>query len=239
MNKSGQRIDFHSHILHRMDDGSLTPEMSLDMLREQMRQGVDHIVLTPHFYASSDYPEHFLTKRRQRLEELTANLTPGMPVLIPGAEVQYFDGITAMEELPQMRIGRSRCLLIEMPFLPWTGRMLDDILELTHRGQYRIILAHIERYLSYGNEPALRKLADSGVLMQANSASFQGIFRSRKMLRLLDDGLIHLLGSDCHNTAARPPNLETACSFIEKKRGADVLQNIMNRGLHLLNETTE
>ena len=40
-------VDFHSHILPNMDDGSSGIEESLAMLREQQRQGCD-VVFPPH-----------------------------------------------------------------------------------------------------------------------------------------------------------------------------------------------
>ena len=47
-------IDFHTHILPGIDDGSRNVEMSLRMLAAQREQQVDEIVATPHFYARSE-----------------------------------------------------------------------------------------------------------------------------------------------------------------------------------------
>ena len=44
-------IDFHSHILPEMDDGSKDAKMSLAMLQMEREQGVTEVVFTPHFYA--------------------------------------------------------------------------------------------------------------------------------------------------------------------------------------------
>jgi len=236
MKASVQLIDFHSHILPNMDDGSSSVEMSLQMIQTAFQQGVYAIVLTPHFYPTKDYPDHFLKKRRRLLEELNARRQFPVPLLIPGAEVQYFEGLTSMKELPQMCIQRSPGLLIEMPFQKWTGRMIDDLLELNYRGEYQVILAHIERYLGEQKEDTLRKLANAGILMQSNASFFGGMFSKQKALRMLDSGLIHLLGSDCHNMTTRRPNLGNACAFIAEKRGNDAVKSIMKRGFSLLLE---
>ena len=45
-------IDFHCHILPKMDDGSDSINTSLAMLRAEHTQGVNRVVLTPHFYLS-------------------------------------------------------------------------------------------------------------------------------------------------------------------------------------------
>ena len=63
-------IDFHSHILPCVDDGSKDVAMSLQMLRQQWQQGVGHVVLTPHFYPEHDSPEHFLSARAEAFRSL-------------------------------------------------------------------------------------------------------------------------------------------------------------------------
>ena len=159
-----------------------------------------------------------------------------IPILLAGAEVQYFEGITAMQDLSEMRVEQSPALMIEMPMCRWSSRMIMDIIELNHRDGYQVILAHIHRYLQFQNLPALRQLASAGVMMQVNGGLFSGFLKSRKALQMLDDGLIHILGSDCHNTTDRPPNLAAAYEYIERKRGIDAVQKLMNNGFRLLEE---
>ena len=227
-------IDFHTHILPEMDDGSGSADMSLQMIRCSLQQRCCCLLLTPHFYAFRDYPEHFFQKRDRQLRLLNEQRKAPVPLLIPGAEVHYFEGITSMRELPGMRIEKSPGILIEMPFGKWSGRMVDDILELNHRGGYQVILAHIERYISHQKEATIEKLVSEGVLMQANASFFTEKFTSKKAIRMLEDGLIHLLGSDCHNLTSRPPNLGDACRLIEEKCGPEMVKSIMDRGMRLL-----
>ena len=68
--KNNGAVDFHSHILPGMDDGAKTPEESLQMLRMERDQGVDTVVLTPHFYRDRERPEQFLARRRASAEAL-------------------------------------------------------------------------------------------------------------------------------------------------------------------------
>ena len=44
-------IDFHSHILPGIDDGSRSTAQSLEMMKLELDQGIGRIVATPHFYA--------------------------------------------------------------------------------------------------------------------------------------------------------------------------------------------
>ena len=49
MDKRARIIDFHSHLLPAIDDGSKDIAMSLEILQETRRQKVRKIVATPHF----------------------------------------------------------------------------------------------------------------------------------------------------------------------------------------------
>ena len=42
-------IDFHNHIIPKLDDGSKTLEMTIKMLKEAERQGITDVVNTVHF----------------------------------------------------------------------------------------------------------------------------------------------------------------------------------------------
>lgn len=47
-------FDIHSHILYHIDDGSRTPEESLELIRQDVEQGAHAIIATPHYYVQ--YP---------------------------------------------------------------------------------------------------------------------------------------------------------------------------------------
>ena len=235
MNKASSRyVDFHTHILPNMDDGSSSVEDSIQMMYTSLRQGVCCIVATPHFYAGRDYPEHFLRKREQKLQELKRAMPVSVPLVIPGAEVQYFDGITGMDALSDMRIVGSPCILIEMPFSVWSERMIQDLLELQDRPGYLVVLAHIERYLRWQKESVWNRLAEAGVQMQVNAGCFCDRLTAGKAFHLLDQGLVHVLGSDCHNRTSRIPNLGQACEVIAKKRGEETVRKLMNNSIRML-----
>ena len=47
-------VDIHSHILPFVDDGSDSLEASLELIKDEISNGVDKILLTPH-YKSGHY----------------------------------------------------------------------------------------------------------------------------------------------------------------------------------------
>ena len=58
-------IDWHSHILPGMDDGSHDVTESLCLINMQMAQGVRTVIATPHFYADDETVASFLDRRKK------------------------------------------------------------------------------------------------------------------------------------------------------------------------------
>ena len=52
---------------------------------------------------------------------------------------------------------------------------------------------------------------------------------------MLRDGYVHVLGSDCHNMTSRPPQLGKAFDRIQKRFGADYIQQMTEFGYSLFN----
>ena len=100
-------IDFHSHILPEIDDGSGSAAESLQMLEVSARQGVKLIAATPHFYAAESSPEQFLRRRAKSAGMLQKLLGSALPQVLLGAEVCYFDGISRTEALEGLKLELS------------------------------------------------------------------------------------------------------------------------------------
>lgn len=214
--------DFHCHILPGIDDGSQSVRESIAMLQEEAMQGIRLVVATPHFYPRQDNPQEFLRKRAESERVLRDAMAQckGLPELHIGAEVHYFRGIGESDILPLMTIDGKKHVLIEMPMTQWTEAMYRDLENISARQGLIPILAHIERYLSF--QPPQRiwsNLEQFPVLIQSNASFFQRTFGSGRAFRLLRDGKIHLLGSDCHNMTNRKPNLGKTLHKIQKKLG--------------------
>lgn len=223
------RTDFHSHILPGIDDGSQSVQESLAMLRALSAQGIRCVIATPHFYPDSDNPAAFLTRRAAAMEQLCAAMAgeAGLPTIELGAEVYYFPGISDCEVLPQLTIGGKRCILIEMPPAPWTEKMYRDLEGIYTKQNLQPILAHIDRYIrpfrTYGIP---RRLEAMPVLVQANASFFLSGSTASMAVRMLRQGRIHLLGSDCHNMTDRAPNLGAAAEVIQSRCGLGALRKI-------------
>ncbi len=198
-------LDIHTHILPGMDDGSKSVECSISLLREEAAQGVGEVVLTPHFYADQNSVAQFLERREKAWSCLLPRITEGMPRLRLGAEVQYFEGICGADGLEQLKIQGSGILLLEMPFCKWTERMIRDVLELNSRYGMQVLLAHVERYLSFQDKKTMARLVEAGVLCQSNLSFFNRWQTRHRAISMLNRDMIHVLGSDCHSLEHRAP----------------------------------
>lgn len=227
-------IDIHTHILPQMDDGSSCAEESAQLLSLLWQQGVSTVAATPHFYGIEEPPDTFLRRRDEAFTRLNQT-GEAIPRIIPGAEVAYFSGIGSCEALKPLQLGDSGLLLVEMPFSPWSDRIVNEICSMSETLGLTPVLAHVDRYRHRNQFPKYRcQLMECGVYFQCNADIFGRRFDRRWALNQLNRGYIHFLGSDCHNMTKRPPNLQQAAEVITKKLGADALARFNARSESLL-----
>lgn len=227
-------IDWHCHVLPKMDDGSRSVEESLKLIEMQQAQGVETLVATPHFYANDESVEAFLQRRKESFDLLKQSLPENSPKIILGAEVRYYHGISKLEGLKALRAEGSEVLLLEMPFSKWTEYMVREITEISLRGDVKLVLAHIERYLSLQSRELWDYILGSEIFTQVNASFFASSLTRRKALSMLKRGEIHFLGSDCHNLTSRYPKLDKAQSVIEKKFGKSFINQMNEYGESVL-----
>lgn len=232
-------IDFHSHVLPEMDDGSKNMEMSMAMLSEMHKQGVTTCVATPHFYAYRQNFDSFIQRREKAAEALRAQWNVSPEILI-GAEVAFCSALAdfSARQLDALCIEGTHLLMIEMPFTQWAGEEVDTLSHLCLDRGYTIILAHIERFIPLqSNKTALNHIWQLPLYAQINAECLLSVWQRRPYLKMLQENSAHLLGSDCHNMSARSPNLLAARKVVENKLGKQVLYRVDQCGEHLLHPT--
>lgn len=222
-------VDFHSHILPGIDDGSRNVEMSMAMLRAEEAQGIRKVIATPHFYPRHETPEHFLEKRNQAEQNLRRAMEgqTGLPEILVGAEIYFFPGISESEALSQLTIGGKRCILLEMPPPPWSQAVYREVAGIYEKQGLTPIIAHVDRYIRpFKTYDIPQRLTDLPVYVQANASFFQHLSTRQMALNMLRQDQIHLLGSDCHNLDTRVPNLGRTVEFIRRKCPETCLERI-------------
>lgn len=191
------QIDFHAHILPRCDHGSDGLETSLRQLKLAREAGVEVICATSHFYGHRTSVERFLEKRRRCYEELMAHAPKNGPRVLLGAEVLAFEGIDRLPDLKELRLQGTKVLLLEMPFTHWSDELLDSVEALSEDEDYRIVLAHVDRYDRKGVEQLFRLDHVKG---QVNADNLKRRFGMGHLREWAREGRIVAVGSDIHGT---------------------------------------
>ena len=220
-------IDLHTHILPGVDDGAKDPATSLRMLRLQREQGVDTVVLTPHFYGYRESAEQFLERRneaerqlREAVKALPEQEAAGLPEMILGCEVAWTSALRESSCLEQLCIAGTRTMLLELPFTPWDKTLSRQIRDLMERTGITPVLAHLERYLKLQNRERVMEILELGLPVQISADAFLHLLSRGRALNALKDWA-HVVASDCHDPEKRRPCLGEAAAVIGKKLGGD------------------
>jgi protein-tyrosine phosphatase len=201
-------IDLHTHILPGVDDGPRTLEGSLDLARAAVAAGTRTALATPHVNDDRSIDADRVAAGLSQLRPALAAAEIPLDVL-PGGEIAIWR-LADLDDaaLRSLALGGGPYLLIESPFSPVVGDFEPLVLDLMMRG-HRVLLAHPERCPAFQRDPArLGRLVDAGVLVQVTAASMTGGFGStvkRFTTDLLRQGLAHVVASDAHDAAKRPP----------------------------------
>lgn len=235
-------IDFHSHVLPGIDDGSRGTDMSMEMLEKSYNYGIDVMVATPHFYIRHTDVENFLRHRKDSYRALmhkAKNRNTPIPDIRLGAEVFFFTGMSSFEDLDKLCIEGTGYLLLEMPFMEWSVKVIAEVEKIVYDRSITPIIAHLDRYLSYqsGND-YIMDLIRMGAVIQLNGDYVNGLFTRKKAIDLISEGVVSLLGSDCHNMQKRAPNLDKTFNIIRRKCGQETLDRIDSCGRKILNSAS-
>lgn len=216
-------IDLHCHILPGVDDGAASEEESCIMAQMAVDSGVTLAVATPHCDPRCGF-DNFLTdslkERFYRLEDTLKEM--GIPLSIQTGMEVFVTPETPrhLREGRLLPLGRSHYLLTEFAFdgsAAFAQRMLE---ELQDQG-VRPVVAHPERYRFIQQDPErLFRWLDQGFVLQLNKGSFFGRFgraAARTAHWCLQEGCIHLIGSDAHSPYQRTPRLSEIHEYISEQ----------------------
>ena len=224
-------IDIHSHILRNFDDGPKTLEESIATIRESSAQGIRKLAATSHYYSSHMPLDEFLNRRERRIKELRDELAVrqiGVGI-VPGAEVHLTEVLFNVSDISGLCYEGTNYILIEIPH---SEKLFDEpmymIERLTSYYNVKPVIAHIERYrYLYKNDMNLAKLRSLGCLFQIDAEVLLAgsLMKRRAIMRLLREGNVDFVASDCHGDV-RCQNLEAAFCLIEKKIGSSTCERL-------------
>ncbi len=218
-------IDIHCHVMPGVDDGSPDMASSLEMLRIAEKEGITHMILTPHHKPMHHNvsPEHNVAYRKKLKEAAEAE---GIKVkLFSGNEIYYSD--ETMDELINGQIcslAGSDYVLVEFhPTATW--KSIQNAAYRVQGAGYIPIMAHVERYSDIVSHPArIADLIQMGCYMQGNASSVMGDYGfgiKHFCKKLLKDELVHFVASDAHDDKKRAPKLLGCRNYVDRKFGSD------------------
>ena len=228
---SWMAVDMHSHLIPGIDDGSKSLEESLALIERMEGYGLKKLIITPHIMTEffKNTPEII----QAGLEELKlAVKTANINIELEAAAEYYLDEvflekIHAGQEL--LTFGDNH-VLVETGFMSKPSMLLESFFQLEMAG-YQPVLAHPERYLYLHHDPELLEaMVDRNMKFQLNLLSITGYYSKpvKKFAeKLIDQGLVKLVGTDCHN--------ERYLDFMERLTEEKYFHKL--RSLDLLNKS--
>jgi protein-tyrosine phosphatase len=221
-------IDLHCHMLPGIDDGAGDVSVSLAMAKASVSQGITTVACTPHIlpglYHNSGPQIRLATAQLQEIldqAEVPLRLTTGADAHITP------DFIAGLRSGRLLSLADSRYVLVEPPHHTAPPQLEDFFFKLVVAG-YVPILTHPER-LSWvpARYEAIKRLVGAGVWMQITAGSLAGAFGRSALYwahRMLDEGCVHLIASDAHDTTQRPQNLAAGYEHAVKRVGIEEAQ---------------
>jgi protein-tyrosine phosphatase len=215
-------VDLHSHILPGLDDGAESIEEALAMAEDAIADGITHVVGTPH--ASSNYDFNFAQVRAAR-DALSAKLA-GRITLATGCDFHLNpENLAALRaDAAQYCINQKDYLLVEFNEFSIPPSMDQTLHELQLAG-LRPVITHPERNAILRAQPErLRRWVSLGCYAQVTAGSLTGVFgpgAQQDAWTWIEQGLVHFVASDAHNTARRPLKLRFAYDAIALRLGGE------------------
>ncbi len=214
-------IDIHCHILPNIDDGAKDIEDALEMARIAQKEGIKKIVNTSHYHPTFDFIKgEALVEKVQNFNAILKENNIDIEVFL-GNELYYSEDFLEIIDLKEFHtLNNSRYLLVEFPPLRFPKNLCDVIYEIKLRG-YIPVLAHVERYREVQNDPnIIYNCIKDGAIIQLNASSIVGKNgdEAQKVSKiLLDNNMVHVIGTDSHSSKKRRPIIKESYDFISQK----------------------
>ena len=152
-------------------------------------------------------------------EQIPVKLYQGEEIACKGETIEDLDEDRAL------RIGNTSYVLME--FRPGDSfHYIKNCLDQVQMKGYRPIVAHIERYEALRDADAVRELTAKGIFIQVNAGSFTRKNDRKYLIGLAREGLIHVIGSDCHDLKERPPGIMCAARILQKELPEEMYEKL-------------
>ena len=233
-------IDIHSHLLFEVDDGAKSIKESVAMLKEAKAQGVEAIILAPHYqhgmypYDGKRVDSHF-HELLSYAKEIGIQIYLGCEYHVNGRIVEY------------LRSGRCRTMAGSNYVLTEYDEEADfSYIETVSRKLiqegYVPIIAHAERCVCMQEmTEQVQLLRDAGVQIQVNCDAVLGLEgRGLRRLtkRLISEGQVDYIASDSHGISDRVCHMRASYEYVSRKYGTGTADILMKENPHRIITTS-
>jgi protein-tyrosine phosphatase len=222
-------IDFHNHLLARVDDGASDAEQSRSAVQAMREQGVRGIVVTPHLVASTTERPDLLRQSLEQHDDAYAELAAMVASEFP--DVRLYRGVELMLDSPtvdlsdpRLRLAGTNFVLLEFPGMLVPPHSVQALYQLRLLGWWPIV-AHPERYHNLDDLELADEWRSVGAFLQCNAGSVVGRYGARAEAAawdLLGRGWVDYLCSDYHARGRLP--IEAARAAFEAAGGAECFE---------------
>ncbi len=214
-------IDIHCHALYGVDDGAKDIRESAAMLREAKRQGIQAIILTPHYrHGMFPYPRRRIMEHFRKLQPVAEKA--GLRLYL-GCEC-HVNSRTAEHFLSGrcIPLAGGDYVLTEYSFEAEYSYIYGQTRKLVSCG-YIPVIAHAERCGCLLKKPGLcGELSSAGACIQLNADSILGLAgkqAERFCRKVLKKGMADLVASDAHGIRRRANHMGQCRKYVAGKYG--------------------
>ncbi|WP_124059153.1 tyrosine-protein phosphatase [Vaginisenegalia massiliensis] len=233
-------IDLHSHLLPGVDDGAQTVEQSLELARLGVKEGVKHLVLTPHHrngqylnYKADVLHAADALNRIYQENGIELEVYPSQEIRINEKFMDdlYNDKLLSLD-------ADGKYYLIEFPTASIPDFALPLIDGLCAEGITPVI-AHPERNHIFGKDlNRLYEFIELGCLAQLTTSSYAGMFGQKIhdiCCQMIERNLVHILASDVHHITGRPFNWQAALQQMQSEYDQEMVDYFMQNARDIFN----
>lgn len=223
-------VDIHCHVLPQIDDGAGSWEVAEQMCAMALKDGITHVVATPHANSQFRYDRETLSGLLNELR----NRTGGKLNLSLGCDfhMSYENLELLFADSRRFLIENTKYLLIELNDFSIPPNYRDLLFRIRSRLGVTPILTHPERHPILQLHPRqVKQWIEAGCLVQVTANSLTGYWGRRAKsaaMWLLKNGAVHVIATDAHDTLHRPPVLSHAREAAATAVGADAALKLVD-----------
>ena len=221
-------IDIHSHILPALDDGSHSPEESVEMLRMAAAAGTTDIVASPHANHEFRFDPALVEREIAGLQAAIG----ATPQIHYGCDFQLTpDNIEdAIRSPGKYSINHRGYLLVEFSDFLIPKTTSEIFARLMGAGMCPIVTHPERNQLLQSRVKELAEWVEEGALIQVTAQSLLGLFgKSARTAahELMRKGMVHFLASDAHDLEHRTTALDAAWRLVEADFGEEAARRVL------------